>query len=305
MDINKYIGKRVKKARAESSLSQKELGRRVKYSVATISQLESGLFRVSIESLAKIAQALNKPLVYFIPQKDEKKYTIPSRLFSLEKQLISIKKTLAMGIERVKRNFVYIAVSGNISAGKSSLVQMLAKELNGKAILENEADNPYLPLYYKNKKRWALQSQLFFLTESFKQYIQASNSIVPIFQDRTTHEQFEVFITTLHKEKILNTKDYQLLKSLYESTLYFIQPPDLIIFLKSSIPTLLKHISSRGRGYEKSINKHYLEALNNQYQPWIKAVKFCPVLIIDNDKMDFLHRAADFQTIVKKVKKRI
>lgn len=301
MGIKQLVGKRVKGARKENNLSQEELGNKVGYAGATISQLESGQFRISIESLEKIAKVLDKPLSFFLPEKTEKNYTLPTKLTAVEKQLKEIKKALQKEARRAKRDFVYFIISGNIGVGKSDLARLLASHFGGEAYLETEAGNPYLPKYYKNMKRWALHSQLYFLTESFKQHVKIAESVVPVFQDRCIHEQFRIFTTSIYEQEILNLLDYKTLEGLYETVKSSIMAPDLVIYLRAPVPTLMKRITRKGRGFEKMITKNYLEHLNQKHEEWIKSFNLSPTLTIDTDRLDFVNKSQDFQSVLDKI----
>lgn len=301
MDIKKFVGKQVKKAREEISVSQETLGNKAGYAGPTISQLESGQFRISLESLEKIAKVLNKPLSFFLPENVEKDYTLPSKLTAVERELVEIKKAITKEAARAREGFFHIVVTGNIGAGKTALVKRLAKHYNGKFFLIDDLGNPYLSRYYQDIKRWALNSQLYFITESFRIHSEIDKSIVPVFQDRSVHEQFSIFATSLYEQGILDGLDYKVLQSLYSSVKSFIQVPDLVIYLKMSVPELLKRIKERGRVYEKNTTAEYLECLNQKHDQWVESFDLCPTTTISVDKLDFTYKPADFKLILKKI----
>lgn len=251
--LRKIVGTKVRTARKEADLSQKDLGKKTGYSAATISQLESGQFRISIESLVQIAQVLQKPLTYFLPERPP---------------------------------FFHVIVSGNIGVGKRVWIKTLAAEFGGKAILANADKNPYLPKFYSDMKRWALPSELYFLMENFRLQKLAAKSSVPVFQDESFHEQFRVFIQALYEMKVLSVNDYKMFEIMYTSLIEFIPKPDLIIYLKAPVPYLLKRIREKAVSYEKDIKPSYLAKLNKKYDVWIKTLDFASVLTFAADKID-------------------
>ena len=267
-ELSKTIGIKVKTAREDAGLSQKDLAKKVGYSPATISQLEAGLFRISVDSLEKIARILKKPLHYFLPE---------------------------------LQPFFHVIVSGNIGVGKRNWIKILAKVFGGKAILANVEKNPYLPKFYQDMKRWALPSELYFLMENFRLQKLAVKSAVPVFQDESFHEQFRVFIQALFEMKILSAEDYKMFESMYTSLLEFIPKPDLIIYLKAKVPFLLKRIGKKAAVYEEEIKPWYLEKLNREYVAWIKTVDFAPVLTFNAESVD-LKNPKDLASVVEQIK---
>jgi deoxyadenosine/deoxycytidine kinase/DNA-binding XRE family transcriptional regulator len=266
--IRKVIGTKVRSAREEQGLSQKELGKKIGYSAVTVSQLESGQFRISAESLIQIARVLQKPLSHFLPEQPP---------------------------------FFHVIVSGNIGVGKKDWVKILAKELEGKTILANISKNPYLPKFYKNMKKWALPSELYFLMENFRLQKKITKSTIPVFQDESFHEQFRVFIQALYELKILTKDDYGIFEEMYVDLLEFLPKPDLIIYLKASVPYLLKQIVKRGENYEKKITAKYLLKLNQKYESWIKTLDLAPVLTFNVEKVD-INNPQSLAAIVEQIK---
>ena len=252
-DIKKIIGVKVKKAREEANFSQTKLGKKAGYAAATISQLESGQFRISVDSLEKIAKILGKPLHHFLPE---------------------------------RAPFFHVIVSGSIGVGKRAWIKTLAAEFDGKAILTDLEKNPYLPKFYKDMEKWALSSELFFLMENFRLQKLAAKSGVPVFQDESFHEQFRVFIQALHELKILSIDDYKMFESMYSSLVEFIPKPDLVIYLKAPAPYLLARIREKAADYEKDISQQYLAKLNSKYEAWIKSFDLAPVLTFQAPKID-------------------
>lgn len=266
--IKKIIGVKVRAAREEVGLPQIQLGKKAGYAAATISQLEAGKFRISVDSLEKIAKILKKPLHYFLPER--------APLF-------------------------HVIVSGNIGVGKRVWIKTLAAEFDGKAILTDLAKNPYLSKFYRDMKKWALPSELYFLMENFRLQKLAAKSQVPIFQDESFHEQFRVFIAALYEMKILQPADYQIFEKMYYNLLEFIPKPDLIIYLKAPIPFLLKGIQTRGMNFEQTITTKYLKKLNKKYDVWIKSFDLAPVLIFEANKVD-LKNPKDLEKVVTQIR---
>jgi len=267
-DIKKIIGVKVKKTREEANLSQAQLGKKVGYAAATISQLEAGLFRISVDSLEKIAKILGKPLHYFLPD---------------------------------RAPFFHVIVSGNIGVGKRNWIKTLASEFGGKAVLANVDKNPYLAKFYKDMKRWALPSELYFLMENFRLQKLAAKSSVPVFQDESFHEQFRVFVAALYDLKILSWHDYKMFESMYTSLIEFIPKPDLVIYLKTPVSYLLARIAEKAAPYEKDIKPSYLEKLNKKYGAWVKSFDLAPVLIFQADKID-LKNPKDFAEVCERIR---
>lgn len=266
--IRKIIGTKVKTAREEVGLSQKDLAKKAGYSSATISQLEAGLFRISVDSLEKIARILKKPLHYFLPE-------LPP--------------------------FFHAIVSGNIGVGKRTWIKTLAKNFNGKAILVNVEKNTYLPRFYKDMKRWAMHSELYFLMENFRLQKQVAKNLVPVFQDESFHEQFRVFIQALYELKILSRDDYKIFGEMYSDLIEFIPKPDLVIYLKTTVPYLLKQIATIGEGFEKNITARYLTKLNQKYESWIKTFDLAPILTFNVEKID-LKNPKDLASVIEQIK---
>lgn len=266
--LGKIIGTKVKTAREELGISQKDLAKKAGYSAATISQLEAGLFRISVDSLERIARILKKPLHYFLPE---------------------------------QQPFFHAIVSGNIGIGKRAWIRTLAKNFNGKALLADIAKNTYLPKFYKDMKRWAMHSELYFLMENFRLQKQVAKSLVPVFQDESFHEQFRVFSQALYEMKILTTEEYETFESIYTSLLEFIPKPDLIIYLKAPAPYLLKRIAEKAAAYEKDLKPSYLAKLNKKYQSWIKTVDFAPVLTFNAESVD-LKNPKELAAVVEQIK---
>jgi deoxyadenosine/deoxycytidine kinase len=197
----------------------------------------------------------------------------------------------------------YIAVAGNMGAGKSTLVQFLATQFNGEAFYEPVDENPYFARFFKNMRKWAFHSQIYFLTHKFKihQAIQKRTGLVVI--DRSIYEDAEIFAKGLYKAKKMSADEFELYWALYESMCETLKPPDLLIYLSCSIETLKERIHKRGRGAEKNVPDEHLILLQDAYDDWVKRVDFCEVVHIKTDNLDYIgdlvHRAHVVEHLAK------
>lgn len=302
MDIKRFVGGKIRRARKEKKISQRELGVEVGYAAPTISQLENGEFRVSIESLKKVADVLNKPLSYFLPREEERDYTLPSKLTTVEKELLEIRRVIEKDIKRAKENFFHIVVTGNICSGKALLVKKLAKHYSGNYFLIKDLDNPFLIRYYKDKKKWAFKSQLYFIAESFRIHSEVNKSLVPAFQDRSIYEQFEVFVESLYEQEVLNSDEFEILQKLYSSAKSFLNYPDLIIYLRLSPEKAVERIREEGEVFERGLDENYIERLNNKHDVWIREQDIAPFLTIPVEEIDPSQKRG-FAQIVSKIER--
>ena len=196
---------------------------------------------------------------------------------------------------------MHIAISGNIGAGKTTLAAKLAKHYKWTAQLEDVDDNPYLADFYSDMSRWAFHVQIHFLNSRFKQVNDLRNSDATVVQDRTIYEDAYIFAKSLFHSGHFNERDYQSYLKLFEAMIKFVQPPDLLIYLKADIGKLVDQIEKRGRSYENSIRIDYLKNLNQHYEDWIKSYKLGKLLVIDVNSLDFVTRIDDFAFIVNKI----
>ncbi len=186
----------------------------------------------------------------------------------------------------MKRNY-FFALAGNIGVGKTTWTTLLSDQFNWHPYFEKVVENPYLADFYDNMPRWSFHSQIFFLTQRFKENLQIQHSTSTCIQDRTIFEDAEIFAYNLYRQQIMPEREYQSYRDLYETILNYIRYPDLLIYLRASTWTLISRIRKRGRDYEKSINKEYLAQLNNLYDSWIHAyAKSHRVLIVETDDFD-------------------
>ena len=195
---------------------------------------------------------------------------------------------------------MHFAIAGNIGAGKTTLTELLAKHYGWQPHFEDVADNPYLDDFYANMERWSFNLQVYFLNSRFRQIIDFRQSEKDIIQDRTIYEDAFIFAPNLHRMGLLSSRDFQNYQSLFALMETFIQPPDLLIYLRSSISNLVKQIQKRGREYENSISIDYLNKLNERYEEWISTYDKGK-LIINVDDIDFVQNKEDLGIIIDKI----
>jgi deoxyadenosine/deoxycytidine kinase len=200
---------------------------------------------------------------------------------------------------------MHLAVSGNIGSGKTTLTEKLAKHYGWKAEFEAVDDNPFLPDFYEDMKRWSFHLQVYFLNSRFNQLKTIQGSSESTIQDRTIYEDAYIFAANLYKSNLLSERDYANYKSLFESMISHVKAPDLLIYLKADIPKLVGQIEKRGRSYETAMRIDYLKNLNSHYEEWITGYKEGKLLIIDVNDLDFVERPADFSFIVEKIEREI
>jgi deoxyadenosine/deoxycytidine kinase len=195
----------------------------------------------------------------------------------------------------------FIAISGNIGSGKSSLLDFLTSAYEVRPFYEPNDDNPYLPDFYGDMGRWAFHSQLFFLGNKFRIHQQADRMAGVVIQDRTIFEDAEIFATALRRMGYMDDRDWQTYWSLYQSLIGAIQPPDLMIYLRCSMRTLRRRIRLRGRPMEQGIPIAYLKRLDRLYEDWIKAYSLSEVLVLESDQLDFVHDLIDRQDVRERI----
>ena len=196
---------------------------------------------------------------------------------------------------------MHIAVAGNIGSGKTTLTNMLAKHYGWDALYESVDDNPYLASFYQDMQRWSFNIQIYFLNSRFRQVIDIRKRKKSVIQDRTIYEDAYIFAPNLHDMDLMATRDFENYKSLFELMKQFLQPPDLLIYLKADIPTLITQIGKRGRAYEDTIRYSYLENLNERYEKWINNYTDGKLLIVDVNTTKFAERPEDFGTVIEKI----
>lgn len=196
---------------------------------------------------------------------------------------------------------MHIAIAGNIGAGKTTLSELLAKHYKWIPHYEDVDENPYLNDFYNDMQRWSFNLQVYFLNSRFKQIIDIHNSGKTIIQDRTIYEDAEIFAPNLHSMGLMSTRDFNNYKTLFDLMVSLIQPPDLLIYLRASIPTLVNQIQKRGREYENSIRLDYLQQLNERYENWASNYKMGKLLIIDVNNLDFTANPEDLSSIIDRI----
>lgn len=194
-----------------------------------------------------------------------------------------------------------IAIAGNIGTGKSSLVEFLTRTYGIEPFYEPNDENPYLPDFYKDMKRWAFHSQLYFLSNKFRMHQQLEQMSGVVVLDRTIYEDAEIFATALHKMRKFTGRDWETYRGFYEVILEAIRPPDLMIYLRCSIRTLRKRIRLRGRVMEQDIPLSYLKRLEGLYEDWLSAYQYSEVLVLETDKLDYINDMVDCLDVMERV----
>ncbi|HET6527815.1 MAG TPA: deoxynucleoside kinase [Balneolaceae bacterium] len=201
-------------------------------------------------------------------------------------------------------NLKFIAIAGNIGAGKSSLTGLLAKHFGWKAFYESVDNNPYLADFYDDMRRWSFNLQIFFLSSRFRHQKQMLEGEGHFIQDRTIYEDVEIFAKNLHEMGLMSDRDFNNYEALFNEMTSFLQPPSLLIYIRAQVPTLVRQIQQRGREYENTIRIEYLERLNRLYEDWIQRYPH-QKLIIDTDDLDFVNNKEDLGRIIELIEQRL
>ena len=195
---------------------------------------------------------------------------------------------------------MHVAIAVNVDSVKTTLTELLAKHFKWTPIYEQMDDNPYIANFYEDMRRWSFNLQVYFLHKRFKYVIDSRNTYDNIVQDRTLYEDAYIFAPNLHAMGLMNTRDFETYKSLFDLMESFITPPDLLIYLKASVPTLIKQIERRGREYESSIRLDYITSLNNRYNSWIEQYSNRK-LIINIDDLNITDNPKDLGFVVDSI----
>lgn len=199
----------------------------------------------------------------------------------------------------------FIVVAGNIGVGKSCLVELLSTQLDCEPFYEPVAENPYLADFYRNMSAWSFHSQVFFLSHRLQIHLKLSRNPGSVIQDRSVYEDAEIFARNLNLQGNFSQRDYATYRSLYQTLTEFLPPPDLVIYLRASVPTLLKRITQRDRSYERKIAPEYLERLNTLYEDWIGNFNVCPVLTVPADDLDYVAHSRHLDLVTRKVQEKL
>jgi deoxyadenosine/deoxycytidine kinase len=199
----------------------------------------------------------------------------------------------------------FVAVAGNIGVGKSTLVELLCAKMGWEPFYEPVTENPYLADFYQDMAAWAFHSQVFFLTHRLRGHHQIASHPTSVIQDRSVYEDAEVFAENLYLQGYIQPRDYGTYRELYKTVMDFLPPPDLVIYLRASVPTLSRRIAQRGRDYERTITPEYLDSLNHLYDKWIANFTLCPVLTVPADHLDFVAHCGHLNLIVRKVDEKL
>ena len=195
---------------------------------------------------------------------------------------------------------MHIAIAGNIGSGKTTLTRMLAARYGWTPKYESVDFNPYLSDFYEDMSRWSFNLQIYFLNKRFKDVVEISKTDDVIIQDRTIYEDARIFAPNLHDMGLMRSRDFETYSDLFDLMMSLVKMPDLLIYLKSSIPNLVSQIQKRGREYEKTIRIDYLTGLNNKYENWIKDYKG-HLLVIDADRYKFGNKEEDFEAVTSMI----
>lgn len=196
---------------------------------------------------------------------------------------------------------MHIAIAGNIGSGKTSLTSLLSRHFNWQAHYEDVDDNPYLDDFYNDMQRWSFNLQIYFLNSRFNHILEIKQSEKTIIQDRTIYEDAYIFAPNLHSMGLMSTRDFENYFTLFNLISSLIDPPDLVVYLRASVPTLVKQIEKRGRKYEDNIRLDYLRKLNERYESWVDSYNLGKMIIIDVDHTNFIDKTEDLSLVIDKV----
>ncbi len=196
---------------------------------------------------------------------------------------------------------MHIAIAGNIGSGKTTLAKLLAKHYGWEAHYENVDENPYLNDFYEDMQRWSFNLQIYFLNSRFNQIVNIKKSDKTVIQDRTIYEDAYIFAPNLHSMGLMSTRDFENYFTLFNLMTSLVDPPELLIYLKASVPTLVNQIQKRGREYENNIRLDYLKKLNERYESWIQAYNLGKLVVVDVDNTNFIEKKEDLRKVIDKI----
>lgn len=200
-----------------------------------------------------------------------------------------------------KKQIKHIAIAGNIGAGKTTLTTILAKHFNWSPHFEDVENNPYLNDFYNDMHRWSFNLQIYFLNSRLKQLVEIQKGKQVVIQDRTIYEDAHIFAPNLHEMGLMTKRDYDNYKHFFETLKELVNPPDLLIYLKASVPTLVGQIQKRGREYEENIRLDYLKRLNEYYNSWIDTYSDGRLLVVDIDKINYADNQEDLAKVINMI----
>lgn len=195
----------------------------------------------------------------------------------------------------------FIAIAGNIGVGKSTLTERLGTKLGWDIYLEPTTQNPYLADFYKDMRRWGFHSQVFFLTHRLQQHIDLLNAPNTVVQDRSVYENAEVFARNLYEKDLLSERDWATYQQIYQNLVDLVPPPNLIVYLRATVPTLRRRIELRGREYERRVPTSYLAELNQLYDRWTRTFTIAPIMTVNTDKVNFVEDDDALDSLVREI----
>ncbi len=195
----------------------------------------------------------------------------------------------------------FVAIAGNVGVGKSSLVGLLAGRLGWTPFYEAVDENPYLSDFYHDMRMWSFHSQVFFLSKRLRHHRRLLDHPSSVLQDRSVYEDAEIFAKNLYRQGNMGERDYGVYRELYEVLTLYLPPPDLVVYLRAHVPTLLKRIRLRGRDYERNISAAYLSSLNDLYEEWVAGFNLCPILTISADDLDYVNHDAHLDLVTSMI----
>ena len=200
---------------------------------------------------------------------------------------------------------LFVTIAGNIGVGKSTLVALLSRKLGWEPVFEAVAENPYLADFYEDMNRWSFHSQVYFLVRRLKQHHDLLQQPSAVLQDRSVYEDAEIFARNLYRQGHLSERDWLSYFELYQTLAHLLKPPDLVIYLRASTPTLRRRIAGRGREYERNIADSYLQDLNQLYDEWVSNFSLSPVLTVDTDNLDYVQYDEHLEQIWSRIADRL